>query len=901
MSPVSSVNSNSLSSIYGNRNVISGLASGMDTEAMIENAVSGIRTKIANLQRSSTKFQWKQEAYRSISDQLVQFSRKYTSYTSATNLMSSSFFDKAVKTTTGGEFSKYVSASGKSNSNVEILKVDQLATAARYATKTGGILGGWDSAITAGKGVDMGEIREESTIADSYMTFTYGTRDITIKFGKDDIFKDDPAGTPDGKTAAEKLAAAINTKLAEEKISVSGATGEQSASNYIEAKVGADGNIEIVHGANGDHGNNLFINNASASLKEALGFETGGDNKPTKLTVDPDKLVERSKTGAELVSGQKMTFTYNGTTKSINMPTITTEKKGNNTVFKIEGDPTEYDFNISGEKSAFNDAYIKSMQKSLGEAFGKNAAGDYNVQVSNKATDGTVQLEFKMADATPGNTLSISSRINTVLELDSTATSYLNTGKTLGNLLTDAQLGAYDKVEATGDPSKFTEVKDKDDKVLYKVDSEGYRVKEEEQADGTKKYYRVEKDDPSAYMFRMEVNGVEVGQFSKNSALESVMLGINGNTEAGVKVTYSKITNEFVFTAKETGSAGRIEIKEDLSGDGSGKNAAFDLFGKINSGESGYTAGLDAKATVRVNGTQMDITRSTNTFDMDGLSVTVNGTFDGRDRDAAGNVKTDANGNEVYDANKIVNFTTASDADKIVDAVKSMIEDYNKMVTSIREAYGTAPATKSDKRTRYEPLTEEEMADLSETAIKNYEEKAKQGLLFADQDLSSLYDKLKNGMTPAGTEGSYLRSIGITTDYTDGLTTIQLDENALRDALASNPDAVKDAFTRSKEAGAATNGIMQNLKNTLDTYARTDGENKGILIDIAGSKYSAISLMKNSLQDSMQNISDQITKWETKLSDKVDYYTRKFTQLEKLIAQMNSQSSALAGMIGSGQ
>ena len=31
------------SSIYGNRNVLSGLASGMDTEQMIENAVSGIK------------------------------------------------------------------------------------------------------------------------------------------------------------------------------------------------------------------------------------------------------------------------------------------------------------------------------------------------------------------------------------------------------------------------------------------------------------------------------------------------------------------------------------------------------------------------------------------------------------------------------------------------------------------------------------------------------------------------------------------------------------------------------------------------------------------------------------------------------------------------------------------
>ena len=54
MASVSSVSSSS-SSIYGNRNVISGLASGMDTESMIENAVSGYKTKISTLQQKRTK------------------------------------------------------------------------------------------------------------------------------------------------------------------------------------------------------------------------------------------------------------------------------------------------------------------------------------------------------------------------------------------------------------------------------------------------------------------------------------------------------------------------------------------------------------------------------------------------------------------------------------------------------------------------------------------------------------------------------------------------------------------------------------------------------------------------------------------------------------------------------
>ena len=48
----------------------------------------------------------------------------------------------------------------------------------------------------------------------------------------------------------------------------------------------------------------------------------------------------------------------------------------------------------------------------------------------------------------------------------------------------------------------------------------------------------------------------------------------------------------------------------------------------------------------------------------------------------------------------------------------------------------------------------------------------------------------------------------------------------------------------------------------------------------------------------MNEIDDQIETWQSKMSDKVDYYTNKFTQLEMLIQQMNSQSSTLAGLMG---
>lgn len=77
--------STSSGSIYGNRNsnIISGLASGLDTESMIEGMVQGYQQKISGLEQNRTVLQWQQQAYQSISNKLVEFARKYASYTSS--------------------------------------------------------------------------------------------------------------------------------------------------------------------------------------------------------------------------------------------------------------------------------------------------------------------------------------------------------------------------------------------------------------------------------------------------------------------------------------------------------------------------------------------------------------------------------------------------------------------------------------------------------------------------------------------------------------------------------------------------------------------------------------------------------------------------------------------------
>ena len=59
-----------------------------------------------------------------------------------------------------------------------------------------------------------------------------------------------------------------------------------------------------------------------------------------------------------------------------------------------------------------------------------------------------------------------------------------------------------------------------------------------------------------------------------------------------------------------------------------------------------------------------------------------------------------------------------------------------------------------------------------------------------------------------------------------------------------------------------------------------------------------VAALQNTMQQEIDKFSTEIEKWQDKLSDKIDYYNKKFTALEKLISQMNNQSSALAGLSG---
>ena len=91
---------------------------------------------------------------------------------------------------------------------------------------------------------------------------------------------------------------------------------------------------------------------------------------------------------------------------------------------------------------------------------------------------------------------------------------------------------------------------------------------------------------------------------------------------------------------------------------------------------------------------------------------------------------------------------------------------------------------------------------------------------------------------------------------------------------------------------------MASLKMTLNDYASTSLASPGVLVRKAGTKLSAVSLLNNNLYQQIGNIDKQIESWQSKLSSRIDYYTKQFTALEKMMSTMNNQSSMLADLMG---
>lgn len=371
------------------------------------------------------------------------------------------------------------------------------------------------------------------------------------------------------------------------------------------------------------------------------------------------------------------------------------------------------------------------------------------------------------------------------------------------------------------------------------------------------------------------INGVDI-KVEESDTVRTLMDKIN-NSDAGVEVNYQNSSDKFVFTSKKDGASGKISVGGDF------KNIFGTSFNK--------TDGQDAIVAVKYAGSDevVEIVRDSNSFKIDGMTISVNGEF-GYKAGAGGKLELDKTSDPVT-------FDAKVDEDKIVETIKKMVEEYNEIIELVGKETGTKP------NRDYEPLTSAQKAEMSESEIEAWEEKAKEGLLFNDNDLKGLSNSLRFVVSTA--DQAALKKLGITTSSTASDNgKLSFDESAFRAALKTDPEGIREMFTKERtvdENGVATgvNGIAVNMKSAFDKYAKTLGEPKGILIERAGSIKSPASITQNSLYKQIEQIDERISDLQDLLEMEQDRYIRQFTALESVIAQMNSQSGWLS-QFGSG-
>jgi flagellar hook-associated protein 2 len=354
-----------------------------------------------------------------------------------------------------------------------------------------------------------------------------------------------------------------------------------------------------------------------------------------------------------------------------------------------------------------------------------------------------------------------------------------------------------------------------------------------------------------------------------NESLNTVINRVN-SSKVGVTMFYDSFSDMVTLTRNETGnfrgkgfgdSGYTQSADEEIVTLGGFLNDVLKFNGAIEQG------GQNAKFTI--NGLTTE--RTSNTFDMSGVTFTLKDTFD-----------TTA---------PSVSISIKNDTESVFQNIKNFIDKYNETIAKIQEKI-------SEERYRdYPPLTDEQKEGMSEKQIELWEEKAKSGLLRRDPILSSGLSQMRLNFYDAVTNSSInpkykqLASIGITTssNYFDGGKLI-IDEAKLKAAIEEDPESVEKLFTSSGTTDSEK-GIMNRLYDTINSVMEK-------IYERAGKETwtnAQFTIGKNLL-----DLDRRIDAFEDRLVQIEDRYWRQFTAMEQAINQYNSQAMYLMNAFGGG-
>lgn len=390
--------------------------------------------------------------------------------------------------------------------------------------------------------------------------------------------------------------------------------------------------------------------------------------------------------------------------------------------------------------------------------------------------------------------------------------------------------------------------------------------------------------------------------FGDNKTLNDLASAFS-NSGANVQGGYDTVNDSFSLYNKTSGSANKIGLKatNETSKELLNKLHLASYDGQNNTLGSAITFETD-KMKVAATGTNAKATIDGKTYESDTNKLNV------------ANVIYNFNGVSAKNADGTYQASTISvsqDTDKIVDNVKKFVETYNTLIDSLNTKY------REEKNTDYKPLTKKQEGEMTESQIDKWNEKAKSGLLYHDNNIYSIISDMRESLytkvdavdtvlTDAkGNKYSYnsMSSIGITSSTNQGH--ITLDEEKLKKALTEDPDCVYQLFASDQDSTYVAGSTN---KNQADTYtSKSDYLNTGIANRLYNAMTTNISNLESYAGTSKEtddesylgklitNMNTKMTSFQTLMKSYERKLYEKYDAMEVALSKLGAQLSYITG------
>lgn len=747
---------------------LSGMVSGLDTEALVEAMVATQVAKKEKLQKAQTKLQWKQDAYKSINTKV------YGLYSKIGNLRFSSAYNMK-KTTVSDPTKATITASSSAVNGIQKLKIEKLATSG-YLTG-GQLASGTTGSTTLGQ---LGYAEGESTIS---VKVGSERKDITVS----------------KSTTIDDLVNSLKDA------GVNASYDETNRRIFVSAKETGKENDFSITGAD--------LSGLKALAAAGLSVMSQADKESYAKMATYAQNATADKTATQVTSDAMYAMLTNLKDAYDSNAELTLKEKELNA--KI---------NYSNAKDAVNE-YVAGDDTNVDLKADREQLVDLLKQSSSKYTyvnDSTGEVkEIYEAKDTVGWT--------------AYATKVNDLAKSTG-LITET---TDDEGNTKEDTTKLDALK-ANVKTVAAVDDNGVYTE-----DDKKSYYLTEAEREAA---QTELDAIP----TRRAANDAVIADENNS----------------YWDIKDYTGMGDTELRALAD-----KYADQIMNAKsiVDSNYSGIPVNADATrvdaqdAKIKLN--NADFTSSSNVFNINGITIKA-----------------------LAETTEELTISTDTDTQGLYDKIKDFLSEYNSIINELTSLYN------ADSAKGYEPLTDDEKDEMSDSEIEKWEAKIKDALLRNDSTIGGVMNAMTSAMMQSYTVNGKTYSLSSFGIHTMGYLNSAKNENYAYhidgdedDSITSgNTDKLLDMITNNPED---VEEFMKQLTSGL--YTALDNKMKSTNISSAYTIYNDKQMTKE-----YSSYTTQIKAWETKIEELENRYYKQFSNMEKQLAKMQSSTSSLTSLFG---